>query len=517
MGATALASPGRRDRADPVVRGMSARSDGPVLRFLNVIAGKRTKASTDRWLDCTNPATGQVFAEVPRSNGADGVAAIEAASAAFEGGPWRTMAAAERARLIRRLAALVERHGEELIELETRDVGRAISEARIAMLPNAVEALFFYAGCADKSAGETIAISSASFNYTIVEPLGVVALLIPYNAPLVILASKLGAALAAGNCVVVKPSEHAACSAMRLVELALEAGFPDGVVNIVSGLGDEVGQVLVTHPAVRKIGFTGSLAAARQIGAASLGDMKQLQFELGGKSPHILFEDADLDRAVPAAVRGVMTGAAGQTCVAGSRILVQRSIWKATVEAIVEQTAKLKVGDPMSAETDVGPLTFQRQLERVEAAVDEAVAAGAQPLLGGDRARSRFAADSPLRDGYFYEPTLFAYEDQDAALCRAEIFGPVGALIPFDDEEDAVRLANDSEFGLAAGIWTSDLARALRLVARIDAGNVWVNAYRRQHWAVPFGGFKLSGYGKDFGTDAVREFQRKKSIWIETT
>lgn len=483
-------------------------------RFLNLIDGRLRASETGQWIDCVDPARGVVFAQVPRSSVEDAQLAISAASSAFDG-PWSRMARVERARLLRKLAELFERNFEELLDLETRDVGRAIKESRTAILPAAVEALYYYAGLADKLHGETIAVSPSSFNYTIVEPLGVVGLILPYNAPLLLFASKLGAALAAGNTIVAKPSEHASCSCLRFAELVAEAGFPSGVVNVISGTGSEAGNEIVSHPVVSKIGFTGSVAAAQKMSIAGAAQVKQFQFELGGKSPHVVFADADLAAAIPVVVRGIMTGSAGQTCVAGSRILIQRSIWDQTVEAILAEVGRLQVGDPADPATDLGPLCFQDHFTNVGRFVGDSIAAGDKLLIGGGDARKRFAEDSPLRGGFFFEPTLLSYADQSARLCREEIFGPVGALIPFDTEEDAITLCNDSEFALGAGLWTRDLQRALRFVQRVQSGNIWVNAYRRQHWAVPFGGFKLSGFGKDFGPDAVAEFQQKKAVWMQ--
>jgi aldehyde dehydrogenase (NAD+) len=484
-------------------------------KYLNMIGGKSVEGSTGEWIDAIDPSRGQPFAQVARGTTDDLNAAVDAAQKAFDSGPWPQISDADRARLLRRLAELLEENIDELIELEIRDNGRSAKETRGGFLPSVVETIYFYAGLADKIHGETIRISPASLNYTVPEPLGVVGLIIPYNAPLTVLATKLCAALAAGNTAVVKPSEHAACTSLRFAELARDAGFPDGVINIVAGYGHDVGAALVSHPAVPKIALTGSGATAQAVSAAAAPHLKQLQFELGGKSPHVIFEDADLEAAIPEAVRGVMTGSAGQSCIAGSRILIQRSIYDEVVEAMLREAATLKVGDPFDMETDLGPLSFAAQFDKVKNFVGKGDVPGAELLMGGNVAQ--FEQGSPLSGGYFYEPTFFACESNGLEVAREEIFGPVGAFIPFDTEEEALQIANDSDFGLAAGVWSRDIKRALRFVQKVQAGQVWVNCFRRTHWAFPVGGFKKSGYGKDFGVDALKEYQQIKMAYVQLT
>ncbi|WP_417620291.1 aldehyde dehydrogenase family protein [Parasphingorhabdus sp.] len=486
-------------------------------KYLNMIGGRSVEGSTGEWIEAIDPSRGTPFALVPHGTVDDLNAAVDAARLAFETGPWPKISDADRARLLRRLAELLEKNIKEFIELEVRDNGRSMKETQGGFLPSVAETIYFYAGLADKIHGETIRISPDSLNYTIPEPLGVVGLIIPYNAPLTVLATKLCAALAAGNTAVVKPSEHAACTSLRFAELARDAGFPDGVINVVAGFGHDVGAALVSHPAVPKIALTGSGATAQVVSASAAPHLKQLQFELGGKSPHVIFEDADLAAAVPEAVRGVMTGSAGQSCIAGSRILIQRSIYKEAVEAMLREARTLKIGDPFDMETDLGPLSFAAQFDKVQSFVAKGDVPGAELLMGGKVAAERFADGSPLRGGYFYEPTFFACESNGLQIAREEVFGPVGAFIPFDTEEEALQIANDSDFGLAAGVWSNDIKRALRFVQKVQAGQVWVNCFRRTHWAFPVGGFKKSGYGKDFGVDALKEYQQTKMAYVQLT
>lgn len=482
--------------------------------FYNVIDGQSREASTGDWIESLDPARGTSWARVPRGDQRDVAAAVEAAQRAFEG-PWRRMAASERARLLRKLAEGLEARVSEFVDYEVLDNGRTAKETRFGWMPFAAETLYFYAGLADKIHGDTIQISPKSFNYTLREPMGVIGLIIPYNAPLTVLTTKMGAALAAGNTVVIKPSEYAASTTLLFAELARDVGFPDGVINVVSGYGAEAGAALVEHPLVRKIGFTGSVASAQAISRAAAQTLKPLQFELGGKSPHVICADADLDVAIPQAVRGIMTGAAGQSCVAGSRILIERSIWKETVDAVLKEVESLKLGDPLHDDTDMGPLTFAAQFDKVSRYVETGLAEGTEILCGGSHARDTFPDGSEFRGGFWYKPTFFTSEDNAPTVVREEIFGPVGALIPFDTDEHAIRLANESDLGLAAGIWTTNIQRGLKFVNEVQAGTVWVNSFRRTHWAVPFGGFKNSGYGKDFGVEAMYEYQQIKTAWVE--
>ncbi len=484
------------------------------MRFTNLIDGEGVASSTGNWMPAIDPSTGRQWAEVPRSDATDIDRAVDAAVRAFDADSWSGIADMDRARLLRRLASLLERDAEALAAIEVRDNGRSVREVKGSFIPGAIETLYYYAGLADKVHGETVRVSPASFNFTLREPLGVVGVIVPYNAPLTVLIAKAAPALAAGNTVVVKPSEHAAASCLQFGSLFAEAGFPPGVVNIVSGLGTATGAPLVRHPDVRKLAMTGSVSTARQVSIDAAPGLKQLQFELGGKSPHVIFADADLEAAVHEAVVGIFTGSAGQSCGAGSRIIIERRAYDDVLAALLAEANQLQVGDPFDPDTDLGPVSFAGQLEHVRKLID-AGKVDTELLAGGGFAEEMFPEGSPLRGGYFVQPTIFATEDPDVTICQEEVFGPVAVVLPFDDDAEALRLANNTRYGLASGVWTSDLDRALRFVHGIKAGAVWVNAYRRNHWALPFGGYKESGYGRDSGVDALAEYQQSKSVWIE--
>jgi len=493
---------------------VSQRNDRPD-RFLNLIDGVPCEADSGEWLDSIDPAYGRVWAQIPASGAPDIDRAVEAAERAFRrGSTWRSLPAAGRAALLRRIGDLVAENAEELARLESRDNGKVIRET----LPEvqAVSAMFHYwAGAADKVQGETIAVGSESFNYTIHEPLGVVGAILPWNAPLSLLAAKVGAILAAGNTVVVKPAEQAACSTLTFARLFEQAGFPAGVVNIVAGLGPSAGDALVTHPGVSKITFTGENETAKTITARSAESLKRLAFELGGKSPNIVFADADLDAAARGVLSAVFTGNAGQTCICGSRTLIERSVYDDFIARVEDIVRGIGLGDPLDPETGMGPLAFDGQFEKVKGYLELGQQEGASIAFGGGAGAALFDEGSPFAGGYYVAPTLFRDASNDMRICREEIFGPVTAAIPFDDEEEAIVIANDSRYGLAAGIWTNDLRRAHRMVAAVEAGMVWINNYRRIHWAVPFGGFKQSGYGRDSGLESLRGYQQTKSVWLD--
>ena len=479
------------------------------------IGGARRAPASGTYLPSIEPAFGKVWAEIPEGNADDVDAAVAAATAAFAGG-WRDTPAMQRAALLRRAAELVREHADELAEIECRDNGKPLAEAKAGDLPAVAEMLLYWAGAADKLHGETVQISPASFNYTIHEPIGVVGLIVPWNSPLAILAAKTGAALAAGNAVVLKPAEQAAMSILAIGELFDAAGFPPGVVNVVSGLGEVVGDALVRHPDVHKIALTGSTETARTITERSAATLTRLSFELGGKSANIVFADADLDAAtVGASTLSIFTGGAGQTCVAGSRLLIQAPLYDELIERISGVVAGIRLGDPLDLSTTMGPIAFEAQYEKVKSYIELGRKEGAELAFGGGFGPELFDAGSPLGGGYFVAPTLFRGATNDMRVCREEIFGPVTCAIPFEDEEEALAIANDSSYGLACGVWTNDLKRAHRMVANVQAGAVWVNSYRRLHWAVPFGGVKDSGYGRDSGLESLREYQQTKSAWID--
>lgn len=486
-----------------------------VRRFENVIGGERRPALSGQVLDSVDPSIGQVWANVPRGSEDDVGMAVAAAGAAFEQ-RWRSLAALARAGHIRRLAEAVALHAQELAELEARDSGRIISEMTAFDLPACVEMLQYFAGAADKISGDTVEIGPTSFNFTLREPLGVVGIIVPWNAPLSIACAKVGAALAAGNTVVLKPAEQASCSLLRLGELTAEAGLPDGVVNVVAGLGAEAGDALVRHPDVRRVTFTGSTETARVIAERSASVLRPLHFELGGKSPNIVFADADLDlAAIGVSTTSVFTANAGQTCIAGSRILAHASIADELTERVRVIAEGIVLGATLDPSTTMGPIVSPEQFDRVRSYVALGAAEGAELVFGAKSGADLFAPQSPLSHGYYMSPTLFRSDRNDLRICQEEIFGPVTVVIPFRDDEHALALANASRYGLAAGVWTRDLARAHRFVRDLDVGSVWVNTYRKVHWAAPFGGVKDSGFGRDSGWESVLENTQLKTAWID--
>ena len=481
--------------------------------FLQTIDGAQVAAVDGGVLDSVDPSTGVVWATIPRGGGEDVERAVAAARKAQPG--WRDRGAAGRARHLRRLADLFAEHALELSEIETRDNGRILTDTRGLDLPACAEMWHYFAGAADKLHGETVDIGPQAFTFTRREPVGVVGVVIPWNAPLSLFTAKVAAALAAGNTVVVKPAEQASCSVLAATALFAEAGLPPGVVNVVSGLGPEAGEALVRHPGVGRITFTGSTGTARAISAAAASTLAPLAFELGGKSPNIVFADADLDAAaVGVSTTSLFTGNAGQTCIAGSRILVHESIVDDLVARVEKIAAEVTLGDPMDPATTMGPIVSAEQLDRVRSYIDLGTAEDAELVFGGLSGASLFAEGSPHAGGYYVEPTLFRGTNQ-MRVAREEIFGPVGVVITFRDDDEALAIANDSAYGLACGVWTTDLARAHRCVRDVEAGSVWVNTYRKNHWALPFGGVKDSGYGRDSGIESVLENTVLKSAWID--
>jgi aldehyde dehydrogenase (NAD+) len=485
-------------------------------RIDNWIGGRRRAPNAGEYLPSIEPAFASPWIEIPASDASDIAEAVAAASAAFRG-EWRSAPAMTRAALLRSVASTIASHAEELATIECRDNGKPIAEARAGDLPSVSEMFNYWAGQADKLHGETVQVSPQSLNYTIHEPIGVVGIIVPWNSPLAILAAKVGAALAAGNTIVVKPAEQAAASILAIAELFDAAGIPPGVVNVVSGTGEIAGDALVCHPDVRKIALTGSTDTARIITARSAPGLKQLSFELGGKSPNIVFADADLDLAtIGTSTAAVFTGGAGQTCVAGSRLLIQAPIYDELIERITAHVqASVRLGNPLDDTTTMGPIAFAEQYEKVRSYVELGRKEGADLVFGDRFGPDNFEPGSPLAAGYFVAPTLFRDARNDMRICREEIFGPVCCAIPFETEEEALAIANDTSYGLASGVWTNDLKRAHRCVRDIQAGAVWVNAYRRIHWALPFGGFKDSGYGRDSGLESLRGYQQTKTAWID--
>jgi (Z)-2-((N-methylformamido)methylene)-5-hydroxybutyrolactone dehydrogenase len=460
--------------------------------------------ASSRTIESVNPATGEVWAIASDATAADVATAVEAADRAFRDAAWSGLTPTARGELIRGLADRIAAAADELALIETSDNGKVLTTSR-AEMTSAAQWLRFYAGAADKIQGDTIVLGPDLRGATIREPIGVVGAIAPFNAPIVLTAWKLAPALAAGNTIVIKPSPDTPISSLSLGRLAREAGFPDGVINVVTG-SEEAGRALVADPRVGMISFTGSSAGARAIAAAAAGRLARVACEAGGKSPHIVFADADLEKAGAAAASGVFTHA-GQTCVAGSRLLVQAPVFERFVERLAERADRIRVGDPLAATTQIGSLSSARQFERVSGYVEEARAAGADIRAGGRRPDG-----SGLDAGCFYRPTVITGVHHDARICQEEVFGPVVVALPFEDEDEALALANDVEYGLGAGVWTNDIRRAHRMSREIQAGTVWINTYRTTHWQTPFGGFKQSGFGRENGLEALHEFTELKTV-----
>lgn len=471
------------------------------------IGGSWRSAASGATYETVNPYTGQPWARVPDAGAEDVDAAVGAARAALDGS-WGAMTGFERATLMRRLADIVERDAEHLAMIETTDNGKLLRETRLQTM--ALSAwLRYFAGLADKLHGDTIPSSKPNyFVYTVKEPAGVIAAIVPWNSPLSLLHWKLAPALAAGCTLVVKPSELTPASALEYARLFEEAGFPPGVLNVVTGQSAELGKALVDHPGVDKIAFTGSPAVGAVIASNAGAQLKPVLLELGGKSAQVVFPDADLEAAANGVIAGIFA-ASGQTCIAGSRLVVHRDIREKLLTLIVDRVKAVRLGDPLLPETEMGPLANARQLNTVLGFIDRAKAAGASVVVGGGQ--------SPELGGLFVEPTILADVATDAEIAQSEVFGPVLVVLDFTSEDEAVTIANSTQFSLGAGLWTSDVGRAHRVAARLRAGSVWVNSYRIVAPNVPFGGSGASGWGRENGRHAVDEFTHTKAVWIETT
>ncbi len=469
------------------------------------INGQWVESISGKTFETLDPSTGEVLAVVSEGFKEDIDVAVKAARNAFDNGPWGKMPAADRSRLIYRLADLMEEHKEELAQLDTLDNGKPIRETRTGDIPLSIEHFRYYAGWATKIVGQTIPVKGNYLTYTRHEAVGVVGQIIPWNFPLLMAAWKLGAALATGCTIVLKPAEQTPLSALYLAELASEAGFPDGVINVVSGYGETAGEALVNHPLVDKIAFTGSTSVGKHILRQSAETLKKVTLELGGKSPNIILPDADLTQAVPGALQAVMLNQ-GQVCAAGSRLFVQKKVYDNVVADLVSGVEKIQLGAGLDKKTQMGPLVSLEQQNRVLGYIEKGTHEGAEVLTGGT---------TPNSKGYFMKPTIFANVNNSMTIAREEIFGPVVAAMPFDDLDDLVSQANDSLYGLAAGVWTSDIKKAHKLAHRVKAGTVWVNCYNVYDAAAPFGGYKESGLGREMGSYALDNYMEVKSVWVD--
>ena len=477
--------------------------------YKHFINGIWTNPSSNKWFDTENPYTVEVWAKIAEGNAEDVNKAVLSAKNAYEN-VWGNMKPTERGKYLVRLAEIIEREVPRLEKLEVKDNGKLLAEMG-SQTRYTAEWYRYYGGLADKIEGSVIPIDKDNmFNFTTYEPYGVVGLITPWNSPLLLVAYKLAPALAAGNTAVIKPSEFTSVSTLEFMELIKEAGFPDGVVNVVTGFGMEVGSPLVDHPDVEKIAFTGSDISGQKIYEAAAKKIMPVTIELGGKSPNIVFEDADREAAVIGAISCIFA-ATGQTCIAGSRLLVQRCIHDEFIKRIVEVASKAKIGDPMLKETNVGPVTTPPQYKKVIDYINIAKAEGAKCIMGGNPYKGEGA-----KGNQFVEPTIFIGVSNDMRIAQEEVFGPVLSIIPFDTEEEAIKIGNDVNFGLAAGVWTSDIGRAIRMSSKLRAGTIWVNTYRAVSFMSPFGGYKRSGEGRENGKEAIKEFLQTKSVWIAT-
>jgi phenylacetaldehyde dehydrogenase len=473
-----------------------------------LINGKWVSAKSGKTFPTYDPSTGEVLAKVAEGDKADIDEAVKAARAAFENGPWRKMTASERGKLMWKLADLLEKNLEEFAQLESLDNGKPVGVARAADVPLAVDNLRYYAGWCTKIEGNTIPLSvpytpgARYLAYTLREPVGVVGQIIPWNFPLLMAVWKLGPALAAGCCIVLKPAEQTPLTAIRLGELICEAGFPDGVVNIVPGYGETAGAALSAHEDVDKVAFTGSTEVGKLILKAAAGNLKKVTLELGGKSPNIVMKDADLKTAIPGAASAIFFNH-GQCCCAGSRLYVHKSIFDEVAEGVAEHAKKIKVGPGMNPDTQMGPLVSDEQLARVCGYLESGKSEGAKALSGGVRKGDK---------GYFVEPTVLVNTHEKMKVVQEEIFGPVVTAMPFEDSEDLIQRANDSVYGLAAAIWTSDISKAHSVASELRAGTVWINCYNIFDAALPFGGYKQSGWGREMGHAALELYTETKSV-----
>ena len=480
-----------------------------VSTYQMFVGGQWVNAASGGTFESLNPYTGSVWARIPDGQDSDVDRAVTAAQKALDDPAWKRMGPTKRGTLMRRLGELIGENADHLGHVETRDNGKLIREmlAQARLLPLFLN---YYAGLSDKILGETIPQESPTvFNYTLREPVGVVAILTPWNSPLLILHLSLAAALASGNTIVVKPSEHTSASTLEYARLVEQAGVPPGVFNVVTGFGKTAGAALASHPGVNKICFTGGRETGKAIARLAAGNITPCILELGGKSPNIIFADAVVPDAVNGCVAGIFASS-GQTCIAGSRLFLHEKVHDEFMERLVDRTTKINLGDPSLMESEMGPLATTDQLEKVQTFVDSATSDGADLVYGGKRPE-----EERLSQGWFYMPTIFDKVRNDMYIAQEEVFGPILGVLKFHDEEELIAMANDTPYGLAAGIWTKDIKRAHKVAREIKAGTVWINTYRAVSCASPFGGYKQSGYGRELGLEGIREFTQIKNVWVD--
>lgn len=480
-----------------------------MLRYQLFINNQWVDPHSDRWFDSLDPFSGEPWAQIPQGDKTDVDRAVEAAAAAFEG-PWSKFSPTERGAVLHKFGTLIERDAQRLADVESKDNGKVMSEV-FGQVKYAAKYFYYYAGLADKIHGSVVPMDKPKvFNMIRYEPMGVVASITPWNSSLLLSIWKIAPALCAGNTIICKPSEFTSASLFELARLAEEAGLPPGVFNIVTGFGSDVGEPLIRHPKVARIAFTGGDEAGRRVYVTAAEGLKRVSLELGGKSPNIVFDDADMDRAAKGVIAGIFS-AGGQTCMAGSRLLLQESIHDEFVERLLQIAKSAKAGDPANPQTEVGPIATKPQFDKIMRYIDIAKAEGARCVAGG-----RALTGEGYGAGQFVEPTIFVDVKNDMRIAQEEVFGPVLSVLKFKDEEDAIRIGNDVRFGLAAGVWTKSLHRAMLLTERLRAGTVWVNNYRSTSFTTPFGGYKDSGVGREGGMDSIKEYMETKSVWIST-
>ena len=492
-----------------VERAAQGVTSSAVLDFLRkpknlLIGGKWVPAKSGKVFETINPANEEVLALVPEGDKADVDEAVKVARKAYEEGKWSKIGPHQRARYLLTIADLFEKHAEELAILETLNNGMAISLAR-GMAAGAADTFRYYAGWATKIYGETNPSDPSMFNYTLREPVGVCGQIIPWNGPIAMLAWKVAPALACGNVSILKPAEQTPLTALRIGELLLEADLPEGVVNIITGFGETAGAAISAHPDIDKVAFTGSTEVGKLILQASAGNLKRVSLELGGKSPNVIFPDADLEDAVPTSLFG-FTMLSGQVCCAGTRVFVQQDFHDRFVDHLTRYAANVKAGDPLDASTTIGPLVSREQFNRVKGYLDVGKGEGAKTALGGEARTGK---------GFFVDPTIFADVKNNMKIAREEIFGPVASVIPFKDENDAIFQGNDTTYGLAAAVWTRDVSRAHRIARALKAGTVWINCYNNIDPISPFGGYKQSGIGRELGKHSIELYTQIKSVYLK--